>query len=94
MVHIRLGTTLGSESRAREPQSEQTLYICSGFQCRAVGPPPVKSPYTLLLLEVLRSFNQLPQINSYCREWIMLSMGLCKLKKHRAKVVRKLSGAI
>ena len=24
----------------------------------------------------------------------MLSMGLCKLKKHRAKVVRKLSGAI
>ena len=47
MHFSRLGYERGSESRAREPQSEQTLYICSGFQCRPLGHPSPRRAHIL-----------------------------------------------
>ena len=65
MVNIMVAGLFGSESRAREPQSEQTLYICIRINAGHAHHSPAKSPTALLLLEVLRSFNKLPQINRF-----------------------------
>ena len=48
-----------------------------------------KSPYTLLLLEVLRSFNQLPQ-NITLRRWTIETLEdffeICLLRGHGSKI--------
>ena len=45
MHFYRLASTLGSESAAREPQSEQTLYICIRIACREYAGTPAAPPH-------------------------------------------------
>ena len=44
MHFYRLGYERGSESRAREPQSEHMLYICIGIKTGTHATPPREEP--------------------------------------------------
>ena len=59
---MRVGETLGSESRAREPFGDESTAGVHRINAGCLRHPPAKTLTALLLLEVLRSFNKLPQI--------------------------------
>ena len=65
MVNMGVVTTLGSETAATEPQSEQTLYICIGFACRHQPCTPHEELKWLPVTDVHARVPETPSNNNF-----------------------------